>query len=74
MKAHVRAIFEAAEPETARSLLERTLGTFQETAPKAMKVLEEGFEDETAVSALPAVCPKRTTPNNALERLNAELR
>mgnify|MGYP001427365184 CR=1 FL=1 len=74
VKAHVRAIFEAAEPETARSLLERTLGTFQDTAPKAMKVLEEGFEDATAVLALPAVCRKRTRTTNAVERLNAELR
>ncbi|WP_219638847.1 transposase [Cohnella sp. CFH 77786] len=56
------------------SFLERTLGTFQDTASKAMKVLEEGFEDATAVLALPAVCRKRTRTTNAVERLNAELR
>ncbi len=74
VKAHVRAIFEAAQPDTARSLLERALETFQDKAPKAMKVLEEGFDDATAVLALPPACRKRTRTTNVMERLNAELR
>jgi len=74
LKAHLRAIFEAAQPETARALLERTLETFHETAPKSMKVLEDGFDDAIAVLALPAACRKRTRTTNVVERLNGELR
>lgn len=74
VKAHVRAIFAAAKPETARALLEQTINQFQDSAPKAMKVLEEGFDDATAVLAFPPECRKRIRTTNIMERLNNELR
>lgn len=39
-----------------------------------MRVLEEGFDDATAILALPAACRIRTRTTNAVERLNGELR
>ncbi|GGK08430.1 hypothetical protein GCM10007043_23130 [Calditerricola satsumensis] len=39
--------------ETARQLLKQTLEAYEEKAPKAMAILEAGFEDATAVLALP---------------------
>jgi transposase-like protein len=48
----VRAILEAPDSKTARKLLNDVLEEYKEKAPKAMEVLEEGFEDATAVLEL----------------------
>lgn len=74
VKAHVRSIFEAADLETARTLLHQTIELFQDKAPKAMETLDSGFDDATAVLELPADYRKRTRTTNAVERLNAEIR
>jgi len=74
VKAHVRSIFEAADKETARSLLHQTIHQFNDKASKAMDILEDGFEDATAVLELPADYRKRTRTTNAVERLNGEIR
>lgn len=73
VKAQVRAIFEAAKPEDARALLEKTLAAFQDAAPKAMKVLEAGFDDAIVVLTFPPECRKRIRTTNIMERLNGEL-
>lgn len=74
IKAHVRTIFEAANEKVGRELLKKTITAFAQTAPKAMEVLENGFDDATAVLALPANVRVRTRTTNAVERLNEELR
>lgn len=74
IKAHVRAMFEAADAKMSRSLLEKATAAFAQTAPKAMQILEEGFDDATAVLSLPAEVRVRTRTSNAVERLNEELR
>ena len=73
VKAHVRFIFDAADTQTARTLLEQTIDLFQEKAPKAMAVLEAGFDDATTVLMLPAPYRKRVRTTNAIERLNSEI-
>lgn len=74
VKAHVRSIFEAADVDSARKLLLQTTEHFQEKAPRAMEVLDGGFDDATAVLSLPAHYRKRTRTTNAVERLNGEIR
>lgn len=74
VKAHVRAIFEAADIQTARTLLKQTADIFESTAPKAMSTLEDGFDDATSVLMLPPEYRKRTRTTNAVERLNSEIR
>lgn len=74
IKAHVRMIFEAADVQTARTLLQQTIEKFEQHAPKSMNVLEIGFDDATAVLTLPPDCRVRTRTTNAVERLNAEIR
>jgi len=74
MKAHVRAIYEAADVASARSLLEQTMSAFEDRAPKALNVLENGFDDATAILELPVSCRIRTRTTNVVERLNGELR
>ncbi len=74
MHAHLRAVFEAPDADNARSSLKATLDTFEAIAPKAMAVLEQGFESATAVSALPEHYQKRLRTTNSQERLNEEIR
>ena len=50
------------------------LADFSEKAPKAIQCLEGGFDDATAVMALPASYRKRLHSTNILERLNQEVR
>jgi putative transposase len=69
----VRAILDAPDPDTARLLLNQALRD-SEKAPKAMRVLEEGFDDATAVLALPERYRRRLRTTNSVERLNEEIR
>jgi putative transposase len=70
----VRAILDAPDPDTARLLLNQALRDYSEKAPKAMRVLEEGFDDATAVLALPERYRRRLRTTNSVERLNEEIR
>jgi len=70
----VRAIFEAPDVETARVLLAALSAEYQQRAPAAVAVLERGFEDATAVLALPDLYRRRLRTTNAVERLNEEVR
>ncbi|WP_188818201.1 transposase, partial [Calditerricola satsumensis] len=47
---------------------------YEEKAPKAMAILEAGFEDPTAVLALPEKYRRRLRTTNAARRLNEEIR
>jgi hypothetical protein len=42
--ARTRACLDAPDPETARLLLNRVLEDFESKAPKAMVILEDGFD------------------------------
>jgi putative transposase len=70
----VRAIFEATDGETARLLLEKFSADYAQRAPAAVATLERGFDDATAVLALPALYRQRLRTTNAVERLNEEVR
>ena len=70
----VRAIFAAADTETARLLLAAFCTEFQHTAPTAVATLERGFDDATAILALPEPYRQRLRTTNAVERLNEEIR
>ena len=68
----VRAIFDAPDLDMARLLLNQVLEAYETKAPKAMAILEAGFEDATAVLLLPEKYRRRlrTTSPCALERGN----
>jgi putative transposase len=68
----VRAIFEAPDTETARVLLAKFSADYQQRAPAAVATLERGFDDATAVLALPAPDRQRLRTTTAVERLNEE--
>lgn len=69
----VRAILDAPDLETAR-LLQQTVETYEAKATKAISVLENGFDDATAVLLLPEKYRKRLRTTNGMERLNEEIR
>jgi len=71
---HLRAILDAPDIDTARLLLNQTLEAFEKKAPRAMQVLEEGFDDATAVLSLPEKYRRRLRTTNGVERLNEEIR
>ncbi|GMA58505.1 hypothetical protein GCM10025858_30080 [Alicyclobacillus sacchari] len=47
---------------------------YREKVPKAIQVLENGFDDITAVLSLPERYRKRLRTTNGMERLNEEIR
>jgi putative transposase len=71
---HLRSLFEAPDLPTARVLLQQLLQTYSGRAPRAMATLETGFDDATAVLALPEPYRRRLRTSNGMERLNEEVR
>ena len=71
---HVRAILDAPDMKTARMLQNDFVEEYADTAPKAVQVLEDGFDDVTAVLALPDRYRRRLRTTNGVERLNEEIR
>lgn len=72
--AQLRTLFEAPDLLTARTLLRQITAAFDERAPTAVAVLEVGFDDATAVLALPDLYRRRLRTTNSVERLNEEIR
>jgi transposase-like protein len=72
--ARLRSIFTAPDETTARTLLARFVADYQAQAPAAVATLERGFDDATAVLALPASYRVRLRTTNGVERLNEEIR
>ncbi len=70
----LRSLYEADDYPTALMLRNRITERFQESAPKAVKVLEEGFDDVMSVLSLPPSLRRRLRTTNGLERVNEELR
>lgn len=70
----LRAILDAPDVETARLLLNQVVADYGEKAAKAIRVLENGFDDITAVLSLPERYRKRLRTTNGMERLNEEIR
>ena len=62
------------DEETARILLYKTTSFCEDKAPKAMSILEAGFDDDAAVLLLPEKNSKRLRTTNSIERLNEEIR
>lgn len=74
LAAQLRLVFEAPDLTTARTQRDTILTAYADRAPQAMTTLEHGFDDATAVLALPAPYRKRLRTTNSLERLNQEIR
>lgn len=74
VKANLTDLYNAPELEDAKTRKQHMLEKYEVTAPKAMELLDEAFDDVTAVYALPQPYRKRLRTTNGIERLNEELR
>jgi putative transposase len=74
LKQSLNRIYNAKDLEDARRMLRETLKSFEADAPKAMAILEAGFDDIMAVMSLPEKYRQRLRTSNGLERLNEEIR
>ena len=74
LKKYLKSIYQAIDLKEARRLMKETLAIFETKAPKAMVILEEGFDDVMAVMSLPEKYRKRLRTSNIIERLNQEIR
>lgn len=70
----VRAILDAPDMQTARLLLQQFSAAYTDRLPRVAAVVEQGFDDATAVLNLPEKYRKRLRTTNSLERLNEEIR
>lgn len=70
----LRVIWTAPDVMTAREILRRVIDNFGSRAPRAMTILEEGFDDAVAVLNLPERYRKRLRTTNGVERLIEEVR
>jgi putative transposase len=55
-------------------LLDKTLETYSEIAERAMRILEQGFNNAIAVMSIPEKYRKRLRTTNSQDRLNEEVR
>lgn len=74
VQAKVRTILDASDAKTARLLLQQFTNDYADRLPRAMTVIENGFDDVTAVLDLPEKYRKRLRTTNSVERLNEEVR
>jgi transposase-like protein len=68
------AILTASAPAPAREALHAAIDAFDGDADAALDVLETGFDDATAVLALPPKYRRRLRSTNMVERLIEEIR
>ncbi len=70
----VRKVLQAETMEEARRAKKALMEEYEGCAPKAMKILDEGFEDAMNVMSLPLKYRKTLRTSNLLERENEEIR
>ena len=74
LKDSLTRIYNAKDEKDARELLAKTIQEFEGVAPKASRILEDGFDDVIAVMYLPEKYRRKLRTSNGLERLNEEIR
>jgi transposase-like protein len=74
MHERLNDVLEADSPEAAREALTVAQDTLDGRADRALKKLEHGFEDATAVLTLPSTYRRRLRTTNSVERFIEEIR
>jgi transposase-like protein len=74
IKEDLRELYEAVDLDSARKVRDQLLGKYGTIAPKAATLLDESFDDVTAILAVPLKYRKRLRTTNGVERLNQEVR
>lgn len=74
LKSWLKSMYNAQNIIIARNIKDEIVSIFEAKAPKAVEVLELGFDDAMAVMDLPEKYRKRLRTSNSIERLNQEIR
>lgn len=74
LKVELRRMFQAKDREEATRLKDEIIKDYEDVAPKAMEILDKGFEDSMTVMRLPDYIRVVLRTTNVLERLNRELK
>jgi len=74
IKEDLRQLYESVDLESARKVRDQIITKYEGKAPKATDLLDEAFDDITAVLSLPLRYRKRLRTTNGVERLNEEIR
>jgi putative transposase len=74
IKEDLRQLYEAIDLDSARKVRDQIIDKYGTKAPKAVILLDEAFDDITAVLILPLKYRKRLRTTNGVERLNQEIR
>src|SRR5690606_16998669 len=74
IKEDLRELYEAVDLDSARKVRDQIIGKYETRAPKAATLLDEAFDDITAVLTVPLKYRKRLRTTNSVERLNQEIR
>jgi putative transposase len=74
IKEDLRQLYEAIDIDSARKVRDEIMDKYETKAPKAASLLDEAFDDITAVLAVPLKYRKRLRTTNGVERLNQEIR
>ena len=74
LKEELRQLYEAVDLESAKNVRNHIIATYETKAPRAVALLDEAFDDITAVLILPLKYRKRLRTTNGVERLNQEIR
>lgn len=67
-------MFNSSTVEEARRLKSSIYDEYQDVAPEAMSILDEGFEDSITIMALPSKYRIALRTSNIIERENREIR
>lgn len=74
LKLELREMFSASTVKEARNRKDQIARDYDDVAPKAIDLLEQGFEDAMSVMCLPEYIRVPLRTSNLLERLNRELK
>ncbi len=74
VKEELRKLYDAVDIDSARSVRDQIIYKYEDRAPRAMTLLDEAFDDITAVLTLTFKYRKKLRTTNMVERLNQEIR
>ena len=74
LKAELRTLYDSPNMEKAVVTKAEIIEKFEIKAPRAIEILERGFEDALAILSIPERYRKRLRTSNSIERLNEEIR
>ena len=74
IKEDLRKLYEAVDLESSKKVKDQIINKYEAKAPKASILLDEAFDDITAVLTVPLKYRKRLRTTNGVERLNQEIR